>query len=241
MFQFIERLKKEWAVISKAPYSFAIVCFLAVGVLWGGFRYLYNDRLAEAERRAGDWKNDVDYWKDKASQAAVTTPTPDTEVERSPSVAKRQVRRNISQQSSGENSPNVVGNNNEFNYNADPPRRLTAKQISAIGSDMPICGSGKAIQVTAANGNQEAQRYASDFVAALHNAGCKAGLALPTPGLRPDVVGVHIGVRDMSNIDPIALQVSTDLSDAGIKNTIAPMQPEFFPGEQFVIVIGAKN
>ena len=72
------------------------------------------------------------------------------------------------------------------------------------------------INVTASNENQEAQRYAHDFIQALRGGGCKADLALPIPGLTPDVSGVRIAVRDINIIDPSAIALGKILSDAGL-------------------------
>jgi hypothetical protein len=98
------------------------------------------------------------------------------------------------------------------------------------------------INVTASNGNQEAQRYAMDFVNALRQeTGCKADLGLPIPGLRPDVAGTFIGVRSTSNIDPSALALGKTLADAGVSFSFAQISPDFFQGEMFVLIIGAKE
>ena len=61
------------------------------------------------------------------------------------------------------------------------------------------------VLVTAANGNQEAQGYAMQFVKMFKAAGCESDLNLPIPGLRPDVTSVHIGIRDSKNIPEGAL------------------------------------
>jgi hypothetical protein len=59
-----------------------------------------------------------------------------------------------------------------------------------------LCPKINKFSVTAANGNQEAQAYAADFVKVFTAAGCNADLQLPNPGLTPDVEGVKIGVRN---------------------------------------------
>ncbi len=96
------------------------------------------------------------------------------------------------------------------------------------------------VNVTAANSNHEAQVYATDFVKALKAAGCTADLALPIPGLTPDVIGIHIGVRDTKNNSPAAIELSKILSRIGIQFGVSPMKPDFFPEAQFVLVVGAK-
>ncbi|MBZ5660722.1 MAG: hypothetical protein LAO08_09970 [Acidobacteriia bacterium] len=121
-------------------------------------------------------------------------------------------------------------------------RRLNQKQtVDLESSARSACSTLGLINVTASNGNQEAQRYALDFVNALKGGGCKADLSLPIPGLTPDVTGVGIGVRDMNNIDPIAQALKRILSDAKVQFYIAPMKPDFFRDEQTVLVIGARE
>jgi hypothetical protein len=121
-------------------------------------------------------------------------------------------------------------------------RRLTPHQIHSLQvSARSICGVLPAINVTASNGNQEAQRFAMDFVNAFKAIGCKADLALPIPGLRPDVGGVALGVRDTDTVDPQAHELDKILSDAGVQHSVRLMEPNFFPGENFVLVVGAKE
>jgi hypothetical protein len=64
----IQTLKKEWAMIKGAPFSFAIVCALAIGFCFGGFRFVYREKFSESEKRAERWKSDADYWKDVANR-----------------------------------------------------------------------------------------------------------------------------------------------------------------------------
>jgi hypothetical protein len=95
--------------------------------------------------------------------------------------------------------------------------------------------------VTAANGNQEAQSYAMEFVKVFKASGCESDLSLPIPGLRPDVIGIHIGVRNLQNIPEGALTLSKILSDAGIQFTVSQMTQDFLPEVPFVLVVGAKS
>lgn len=121
-------------------------------------------------------------------------------------------------------------------------RRLTPQQIHALeASARGICLSFPAINITASNANQEAQRFAMDFVNAFKAVGCKADLALPIPGLRPDIAGVSVGVRDTKTVDPQALELDRILSNAGVQHSIGLLEPGFFPGESFVLVIGARE
>lgn len=121
-------------------------------------------------------------------------------------------------------------------------RRLTSQQMHALeGAARGICASFPIINVTASNANQEAQRFAMDFVNAFNAVGCKADLALPIPGLRPDVAGVSVGVRDLKMVDPQALELDKILSNAGMQHSIRFMEPNFFPDKNFVLVVGARE
>lgn len=102
----------------------------------------------------------------------------------------------------------------------------------------------KNVVVTAANGNQEAQSYAMQFVKMFKAAGCESDLNLSIPGLRPDVIGVHIGIRGSQNIPEGAPALARILANAGIQSTISQMEPDFansFPEAPFVLVVGAKS
>lgn len=121
-------------------------------------------------------------------------------------------------------------------------RRLTPQQVQNLESSArSVCATFPEINVTASNGNQEAQRFAMDFVNAFKASGCKADLALPIPGLTPDVTGVLIGVRDAGSLDPLARELGGILSDMGVPFPFRLMKPDFFPGEKFLLVIGAKE
>lgn len=121
-------------------------------------------------------------------------------------------------------------------------RHLTPAQIQAIiGAAGPFLPSDVEVPITAALGNQEAQRLASEFVSAIRQAGRKADLLLPTPGLRPDVVGLIIGVRDQNSIHPTAIALGKVLSQANINVQYSLLEPSFFPDNQFVFVIGASK
>jgi len=146
------------------------------------------------------------------------------------------------------NAPNGIAigggkvTNPTVNNFGSPSRRLTAQQITTIRSTAQVhCSTLQLIPVTAANANQEAQRYALDFVNALKSGGCTADLALPIPGLMPDVVGVYIAVKDVSNLGSMAEDLKQILSEAGIPYLVAPLKPDFFSDKQTVLVIGASE
>jgi len=120
-------------------------------------------------------------------------------------------------------------------------RHLNSKQSAALAAmAVKVCHSLPKVNVTAANSNHEAQVYGTEFVKALKSGGCAADLSLPIPGLTPDVVGIHIGVRDPKNIPPGAIELSKMLMDIGVKFSVSPIKPDFFSGVSFVLVIGAK-
>jgi hypothetical protein len=104
-----------------------------------------------------------------------------------------------------------------------------------------FCSEIKRIPVTAANGNQEAQAYALDFVKVFKDAGCTSDLELPIPGLTPDVQGVRVGVRSSADIPAEVGLIGKILVAGEISYRVNPLTPEFSPGEPFVLIIGAKS
>jgi hypothetical protein len=94
--------------------------------------------------------------------------------------------------------------------------------------------------VTAAQSNNEAQRFGSEFVQILRAFGCTSDLALPIPGLEPTVIGVHIGVRDIAHIPEQALLLGSVLDAGRIPYQYNPLTPDFLAGEQWVLIVGAK-
>jgi hypothetical protein len=146
------------------------------------------------------------------------------------------------------NAPNGIAigggtvTNPTVNNFGTPSRRLTSQQISAIKSSAQgLCSTLPPIAVTAANANQEAQRYALDFFNALKGGGCNADLALPIPGLMPNVIGLYVGVRDTRNLEPTAEALKQILSKTEIPYSVAPMKPDFFSDKQTVLVVGASE
>jgi hypothetical protein len=55
-------------MIKAAPFSFVMVCVVAIAACLGAFRWLYTDKLKEANTRSEQWKSDVEYWKDLANR-----------------------------------------------------------------------------------------------------------------------------------------------------------------------------
>ena len=68
MLALLEKLKQEWHVIRAAPWSFSIVCLVVIVACWSGFHYAYQEKLADSDRRATQWKGDADYWKEIANR-----------------------------------------------------------------------------------------------------------------------------------------------------------------------------
>jgi hypothetical protein len=121
------------------------------------------------------------------------------------------------------------------------PRRLSTGATEAMSAKArELCPRIQNVPVTAADGNNEAQTFATDFVMIFRGAGCASDLALPIPGLRPEVEGVHIGVRDIANIPPEAHLLGEILTAGDVAYTIGPLTPEFFAGERLVLIVGAK-
>lgn len=123
--------------------------------------------------------------------------------------------------------------------NVDTDRHLSLKQIANIGAAKTACATMPFINVTASS--DEAKRYAYQIIGALHAAGCHADLVLPIPGLRPNIFGVHVGVRDLNKIDPSAAALGDILSNANVPFSFDALEPDFFPGVAFVLVVGAKE
>ena len=120
-------------------------------------------------------------------------------------------------------------------------RHLSSEQSSTLTSmARKACTSLPMVNVTAANSNNEAQVYAAEFVKIFKAAGCASDLSLPIPGLTPDVIGIHIGVRDPQNLSQGAIELSKMLSSIGIQFSISPLKPDFFSDVPFVLVIGGK-
>jgi hypothetical protein len=109
------------------------------------------------------------------------------------------------------------------------PRRLspeTAGRMLAVARQ--FCPQIIRVPVTAANGNQEAQAYASDFVKVFKDAGCDSDLQLPIPGLAPDVQGVRIGVRNLTDIPAEVGLINQILLAGEIRYEVNPLTPDFF-------------
>jgi len=144
-------------------------------------------------------------------------------------------------------SQGQTGGSNTIINSSIPDRHLRPEQRAAVAEAVkPDCATTlKHVNATAANSDREAQVYALDFVSALRSAGCAADLALPIPGLRPDISAVHIGIRksvaDESQIPVSAKTLASALKAAGVSYTFEKMEDDFFPDEQVVLVIGTNR
>ncbi|MBC8641299.1 hypothetical protein IAG25_31250 [Caballeronia sp. EK] len=118
------------------------------------------------------------------------------------------------------------------------PPEYAVRMAAAANEFCPRIGR---VAVTAANGNQEAQAYASVFVRILRDAGCHSELSFPIPGLRPDIQGVHIGVRDVANMPEEARLLLQMLTAGNVSHDIGTVEKGFSPDESFVLVVGAKQ
>lgn len=124
---------------------------------------------------------------------------------------------------------------------ADRDRHLSDSEKSELfAAAKGLCPSLPMINVTASDGSHEAQAYGMEFVKVFREAGCSSDLALPLPGLTPDLKGVHIGVHDLTTI-PEALALKTILSAAHIQSPIILLVPDFFSQASFVLIIGARQ
>ncbi|VVD27445.1 hypothetical protein [Paraburkholderia dioscoreae] len=121
------------------------------------------------------------------------------------------------------------------------PRSLSDTERGAMQNQAnKVCQRVRRVVVTAANSNNEAQRYGNEFIEIFRQAGCTADLALPIPGLEPGVLGVHIVVRDANHVPEQATLLASVLDAAHIAYETHTAKPDFFPEEQWVLVIGGK-
>jgi hypothetical protein len=146
------------------------------------------------------------------------------------------------------NAPNNQGivtigqqGNNTLTLVAPIDRHLTPLQATKIKDQ---CAGLPPVPVTAANSNFEAQAFGMDIVNALRAGGCHADLSLPIPGLTPDVKGIIVGLRqsavDSAQPPAAAVQLHDLLAMAGLKVVYTAMKEDFFPGVEFVLVVGAR-
>ncbi|MFZ3245595.1 MAG: hypothetical protein WA185_11015 [Candidatus Acidiferrales bacterium] len=85
MLGWLQALRKELETIKKAPWSFAIVCAVAVTAIWSLVHYQYRSKLDDAHEltahwmgESQHWQSDAEYWKDIASHTVIGTPNPST-------------------------------------------------------------------------------------------------------------------------------------------------------------------
>jgi hypothetical protein len=121
-------------------------------------------------------------------------------------------------------------------------RHLTSAQIDTIAKAVRTNAHefSRAIHVTAAISNHEAQTFGHQIVGAFQRGGIVAELSLPIPGLTSDVTGLHVGVKNQADPPKAAKLLSQIFREAGLESRITLTKPDFFQGEPFVIVVGAK-
>jgi hypothetical protein len=142
------------------------------------------------------------------------------------------------------NTINQSGGSNTIVNQAPPARRLSSDQSEKfIAVAKGFCSPGVQVNATADNGNHEAKNYAQDFVSALRKASCKADLALPIPGLKSDIVGVHVGIRTRieAEVPQAAKGLMAALNAGGVSAGFGLLDDDFLSGEQFVLVIGSDQ
>jgi hypothetical protein len=136
---------------------------------------------------------------------------------------------------------NIIGQRKDAEIQSLKSRGLRPEQaVKMAAVARQLCQQIKKVPVTAANGNQEAQAYALDFVKLFKDAGCDADLELPIPGLTPDVQGIRIGVRTLNNIPAEVGLIEQILHVGEINYEVNPLKPDFFPNEPFMFIVGAK-
>ena len=136
---------------------------------------------------------------------------------------------------------NIINQRKNAEIQSLKSRSLVSQAAKMIAVARQLCLQIKRVPVTAANGNQEAQAYALEFVNVFRNAPpCASDLALPIPGLRPDVQGIKVGVRDIVNIPPEVHLIEQVPHAGDIQYSVDPLAPDFFADEPFVLIVGAK-
>jgi len=121
-------------------------------------------------------------------------------------------------------------------------RHLTEEQAEQLTSmAQAVCDAIPFFNVTAAPSNHEAQLYGTEITKALKRGGCAREFAIPTPGLLPEVMGIHIGVLDTTNIPDGATVLSKLLDHIGIKHTFSNTDKTFLSGLPFLLAIGGLN
>ena len=121
-------------------------------------------------------------------------------------------------------------------------RRLSSDQMNFITSVLRAAGEKTVkLDVTAANGDGEAQRYAMDFVRSFRAAGFSSDLVLPIPGMRPEISGTFLSIRDEPVASPLLAKLREALEGANIDFKVVGMEQNFLPDHAFVLAIGAKR
>jgi hypothetical protein len=114
MLGWLQVLQKEWEMIKKAPWSFAIISALALVAIWTIVYYPYKLKLDDAHELTGHWmsesqrwESDAEYWKDMASHPALGTVPPSTPQKdaESPKVARPVQKDSKPSKTVGNNKP----------------------------------------------------------------------------------------------------------------------------------------
>lgn len=89
MVSLLEKLRKEWRTIKVVPFSFLMVCVLAIGACTACFKWYYGKKLFDLKEAAEHWQGEAVYWKQQAEHADKQVVFPQ---EQAPRQAVRMVR-----------------------------------------------------------------------------------------------------------------------------------------------------
>ena len=252
MVEFLDRLRNEWQVIRGAPFSFFIVCVLAIGVIWSGFHYSYKNKLEDMEGRASNWQNNSSYWKEQAEKPKPTPVCP-PQMDQQPAPkltthAQSNKRKadgpSIKQDCGGGDC--AVSNNQQggvtagkIEYTNAPPRRLTEDQRKGIADYLktlpPTVKFAIGAVYTATNGEDYALQFMPLFDGRHAHDSKAVALRIGIPK-QVDYVGVFVGtVSDADSMASYRNSFAKQLVALGID--AHPMNdPTLQPGDLELVV-----
>ena len=145
---------------------------------------------------------------------------------------------NIQQKSEGNNSPNIVGDDNSVNINS-APRNLSATTSRAISSGISKLPPAE-IGVVAYGSSDDAYRYAIQIAQALRAGGWKVEAPSTAVALKYDTwFGVVIIVGNRNNVPEKAKELFNIL--AGAKIGVKMREDREVPPDDFLLWIGTRE
>jgi hypothetical protein len=190
MVSILEKLHREWEMIKAAPYSFSVVCLIAIGGVWTVFHYAYKEKFSDANTSTQHWKSESEYWKEQANRKS---PAEQSKPAQSPERVPEPIKTKKSSSGPSQNTPDgtAIGRDNNAPIaiapsgianaapnlgtqtvnNAPPARHLSDEQKAAITSFL----QGKVCKITIisyAVNVDDAENYALELRDAFKSGGC---------------------------------------------------------------------